>query len=239
MDERFSRAELMFGSEAMKKLKNARVAVFGIGGVGGYTAEALARSGIGTLELIDNDDVSVSNINRQIYALDSTVGKLKVEAAKARVHDICPDTVVNTHACFFMPETADSFDFSVYDYVVDAIDTVTGKLEIIKRAKAAGVPVITAMGAGNKLDPTLFRVADISKTKVCPLARVMRYELKKLGIKGVKAVYSEEEPIKPDVNPDDPQSAVRRSIPASNSFVPPVAGLIMAGEVIKDIAGIN
>ncbi|MBQ7835160.1 MAG: tRNA threonylcarbamoyladenosine dehydratase [Ruminiclostridium sp.] len=239
MDERFSRAELMFGSEAMEKLKNARVAVSGIGGVGGYTAEALARGGIGALDLIDNDDVSVSNINRQIYALDSTVGKLKVEAAKARIHDICPDTVVNAHACFFMPETAHEFDFSVYDYVVDAIDTVTGKLEIIKRAKAAGVPVITAMGAGNKLDPTMFRVSDISKTKVCPLARVMRYELKKLGISGVKAVYSEEEPIKPAENPDDPQSEFRRSIPASNSFVPPVAGLIMAGEVIKDIAGIN
>ena len=237
-DECFSRTALMFGEEAMAKLRNARVAVFGIGGVGGYTAEALSRSGIGTLDLIDNDEVSISNINRQIYALTSTVGRLKVEAARDRIHDISPNTIVNIYPCFFMPETADSFDFSCYDYVVDAIDTVTGKLEIIKRAKAAGVPVISAMGAGNKLDPTAFRVADISKTKVCPLARVMRYELKKLGIKGVKAVYSEEEPIKPDVNPDDPQSEFRRSIPASNAFVPSVAGLIIAGEVIKDIAGI-
>jgi len=238
-DERFSRTELMFGSESMIKLKNSRVAVFGIGGVGGHAAEALARSGIGTLDLIDNDEVSVSNINRQLYALTSTVGKLKVEAAKERIYDISPDIVVNTHPCFFMPDTADIFDFSCYDYVIDAIDTVTGKLEIIKRAKAAGVPVISAMGAGNKLDPTAFRVADISKTKVCPLARVMRYELKKLGIKGVKAVYSEEEPLKPDINPDDPQSEFRRSIPASNAFVPSVAGLIIAGEVIKDIAGVK
>ncbi len=239
MDERFSRTALMFGDEAIEKLRKSRVAVFGIGGVGGYTAEALARSGIGTLDLIDNDDVSVSNINRQIYALTSTVGKPKVTVAAERIKDICPDTVVNEHNCFFMPETADKFDFSVYDYVVDAIDTVTGKLEIIKQAKKCGVPVISAMGAGNKLDPTAFRVADISKTKVCPLARVMRYELKKLGIKGIKAVYSEEEPIKPDVNPDDPQGEFRRSIPASNAFVPSVAGLIIAGEVIKDLAVIN
>lgn len=238
-DERFSRTELMFGEEGMAKLKNSRVAVFGIGGVGGHAAEALARSGIGTLDLIDNDEVSVSNINRQLYALTSTVGKLKVEAARDRIRDISLDIKVNIYPCFFMPDTADSFDFSCYDYVIDAIDTVTGKLEIIKRAKTAGVPVITAMGAGNKLDPTAFRVADISKTKVCPLARVMRYELKKLGIKGVKAVYSEEEPIKPDVNPDDPQSEFRRSIPASNAFVPSVAGLIIAGEVIKDISGIK
>ncbi len=238
-EERFSRTALMFGEEAAERLKKARVAVFGIGGVGGYAAEALSRSGIGTLDLIDNDTVNITNINRQIYALDSTVGMLKVDAARARIKDISPNTAVNTYECFFMPETADKIDFSAYDYVIDAIDTVTGKLEIIKRAKSAGVPVISAMGAGNKLDPTMFRVADISKTKVCPLARVMRYELKKLGIKGVKAVYSEEEPIKPDVNPNDPQNEVRRSIPASNSFVPPVAGLIIAGEVIKELAGIN
>lgn len=239
MDERFSRTALMFGEEAMERLKNARVAVFGIGGVGGHASEALARSGIGTLDLIDNDEVSVSNINRQLYALSSTVGMAKVDAAKARIADINPECKVNTYKCFFMPDTADSFDFSVYDYVLDAIDTVTGKLEIIKRAKAADVPVITSMGAGNKLDPTMFRVTDISKTKVCPLARVMRYELKKLGIKGVKAVYSEEEPVKPGVNPDDPQNQFRRSIPASNAFVPSVAGLIMAGEVIKDLTGIR
>ncbi len=242
IDERFSRTALMFGSEAVERLKNSRVAVFGIGGVGGYTAEALSRSGIGTLDLIDNDEVSVSNINRQIYALDSTVGTAKVDAAKKRIADINPECVVNTYKCFFMPNTAGSFDFSVYDYVVDAIDTVTGKIEIIKRAKANGVPVISAMGAGNKLEPTMFRVADISKTKVCPLARVMRYELKKHGIKGVKTVYSEEEAVKPVENADmpyDPQSEVRRSIPASNSFVPSVMGLIIAGEVIKDLTGVN
>lgn len=239
MNEKFSRTALMFGEEAMERLKNSRVAVFGIGGVGGHASEALARSGIGTLDLIDNDEVSVSNINRQLYALDSTVGMAKVDAAKARIADINPDCKVNTYKCFFMPDTADDFDFTQYDYVIDAIDTVTGKLEIIKRAKAAGVPVITSMGAGNKLDPTAFRVVDIHKTKVCPLARVMRYELKKLGIKDVKAVYSEEEPIKPAENPHDPQAEFRRSIPASNAFVPSVAGLIAAGEVIKDLASIK
>lgn len=238
MNERFIRTELMFGGEALARLKNSRVAVFGIGGVGGYAAEAIARSGVGTIDLIDNDTVSVSNINRQLYALDSTVGMYKTEAAKKRIYDICPETAVNTFECFFMPETAEIFDFSVYSYVIDAIDTVTGKLEIIKRAKAAGVPVISVMGAGNKLDPTMFRVADISKTKVCPLARVMRYELKKLGIKGVKAVYSEEEPcaLNSDVTVD---GGPRRSVPASNSFVPPVAGFIAAGEVIKHIAGVD
>lgn len=238
MNEKFSRTALMFGEEAMERLKNSRVAVFGIGGVGGHASEALARSGIGTLDLIDNDEVSVSNINRQLYALDSTVGMAKVDAAKLRIADINPDCKVNVYKCFFMPDTADNFDFSQYDYVIDAIDSVTGKLEIIKRAKAAGVPVITSMGAGNKIDPTAFRVVDISKTKVCPLARVMRYELKKLGIKDVKAVYSEEEPLKPSVNPDDPQAEFRRSIPSSNAFVPSVAGLIAAGEVIKELAGI-
>ena len=185
MNEKFSRTALMFGEEAMECLKNSRVAVFGIGGVGGHASEALARSGIGTLDLIDNDEVSVSNINRQLYALDSTVGMAKVDAAKARIADINPDCRVNVYKCFFMPDTADNFDFTQYDYVIDAIDTVTGKLEIIKRAKAAGVPVITSMGAGNKLDPTAFRVVDIHKTKVCPLARVMRYELKKLGMSDI------------------------------------------------------
>lgn len=242
IEERFLRTALMFGSEAVEKLKKSRVAVFGIGGVGGYAVEALSRSGIGTLDLIDNDDVNITNINRQIYALDSTVGMLKVDAAKARIRDINPEAAVNTYNCFFMPDTADKFDFSVYDYVIDAIDTVTGKIEIIKRAKSAGIPVISAMGAGNKLDPTMFRVADISKTKVCPLARVMRYELKKLGIKDVKVVYSEEEALKPVENTDipyDPQSEVRRSIPASNAFVPSVMGLIIAGEVVKDLTGIR
>lgn len=242
IEERFSRTALMFGSEAVVKLRSSRVAVFGIGGVGGYAAEALSRSGIGNLDLIDNDDVNITNINRQIYALDSTVGMPKVDVAKARIKDINPDAVVNTYNCFFMPDTADKFDFSAYDYVIDAIDTVTGKIEIIKRAKSAGIPVISAMGAGNKLDPTMFRVADISKTKVCPLARVMRYELKKLGIKDVKVVYSEEEALKPVENADmpyDPQSEIRRSVPASNAFVPSVMGLIIAGEVVKDLTGIN
>ena len=197
MLNQFSRTELLFGKEAMQRISGSRVAVFGIGGVGGYAVEALARSGVGTLDLIDDDRICLTNLNRQIYALRSTVGKYKVDAAEERIHDICPDIRVNTYKCFYMPETADQFDFSEYDYVIDAIDTVTGKLEIIKRAKAANVPVISAMGAGNKLDPSAFRVADIYETKVCPLARVMRYELRKLGIKNVKVVYSEEKPIKP------------------------------------------
>lgn len=249
MLNQFSRTELIFGKEAMEKLADARVAVFGIGGVGGYAVEALAHSGTGTLDLIDDDRICLTNLNRQIYATRSTVGQYKVDAAKARINDICPDIKVNTYKCFYMPETADQFDFAQYDYVIDAIDTVTGKIEIIQNAKAAGVPVISAMGAGNKLDPTAFRVADISETKVCPLARVMRYELKKRGIKDVKVVYSEEQPLRPI---DDMEIScrnhcicppgtkrkctVRRDIPGSNAFVPSAAGLILAGEVIKDLA---
>jgi tRNA A37 threonylcarbamoyladenosine dehydratase len=250
MLNQFSRTELLFGKEPMERLASARVAVFGIGGVGGYTVEALARSGVGTLDLIDDDKICLTNLNRQIYALRSTVGKYKVDVAKDRVADICPNTTVNTYKCFFMPDTADQFDFSQYDYVVDAIDTVKGKLEIIKRAKAAGVPVISSMGAGNKLDPTAFRVADIYDTKVCPLARVMRYELKRLGIKNVKTVYSEEIPMRPIEDMEIScrkhcicppgtvrKCTVRRDIPGSNAFVPSVVGLIIAGEVVKDIAG--
>ena len=238
MLNQFSRTELLFGNKAMEHLRKSRVAVFGIGGVGGYAVEALARSGIGTLDLIDD----------QINALRSTVGKYKADVAKERIKDICPDIKVNAHKCFFMPDTADNFDFTEYDYVIDAIDTVTGKLEIIKRAKAAGIPVISAMGAGNKLDPTAFRVADIYETKVCPLARVMRYELRKAGIKDVKVVYSEEKPIRPIDDMEiscrnhcicPPETArkctVRRDIPGSNAFVPSVAGLIIAGEVVKDL----
>ena len=249
MLDQFSRTELLFGKDAMERLKNSSVAVFGIGGVGGYAVEALARSGIGTLDLIDDDKVCLTNLNRQIYALRSTVGKYKVDVAAERIRDICPDIKVNAHKCFFMPDTADQFDFTQYDYVIDAIDTVTGKLEIIKRAKAAGVPVISAMGAGNKLDPTAFRVADIYETKVCPLARVMRNELRKLGINDVKVVYSEEKPIKPIEDMEiscrehcicPPGTArkctVRRDIPGSNAFVPSAAGLIIASEVIKDLA---
>lgn len=249
MLNQFSRTELLFGKEAMERISGSRVAVFGIGGVGGYAVEALARSGVGTLDLIDDDRICLTNLNRQIYALRSTVGKYKVDAAEERIHDICPDIKVNTYKCFYMPETADQFDFSEYDYVIDAIDTVTGKLEIIKRAKAADVPVISAMGAGNKLDPSAFRVADIYETKVCPLARVMRYELRKLGIKNVKVVYSEEKPIKPIEDMEiscrnhcicPPGTArkctVRRDIPGSNAFVPSAAGLLIASEVIRDIA---
>ena len=231
MQNEFSRTELLLGADAMKKLKNSRVAVFGVGGVGGYAVEALARSGVGILDLIDNDTVSISNINRQIIALHSTVGMLKVDAAAQRIHDICPDTIVNRHACFFLPETADQFDFSEYDYVIDAIDTVSGKIEIILRAQAAGVPVISAMGAGNKLDPGGFKVANIYETKVCPLARAMRGLLKKKGVKKLKVVYSEEEALKPreEINENG------RILPGSLAFVPPVVGLMLAGEAIRDL----
>ena len=231
--ERFERTELLLGNTALDTLAQKRVAVFGVGGVGGYVAEGLARCGIGALELIDSDKVAVSNINRQIIALGSTVGKYKVDAAAERIADISPDTEVVRHCCFFLPENSDSFDFTRFDYVVDAIDTVSGKLAIIEKAKAAGVPVISAMGAGNKLDPTAFRVADISKTSGCPLARVMRRELKIRGITGVKVVYSEEQPVKTGVIDEESGKAV----PGSVSFVPSVMGLIIAGEVIKDLTG--
>ena len=234
MDEQFSRSEMMFGQEGMARLRSSRVAVFGVGGVGGYAVEVLARSGIGTLDLIDNDTVAVSNLNRQIIALHSTVGQYKTDAAAARIHDICPDTQVHTYHCFFLPETADQFDFSQYDYVIDAIDTVKGKIEIIMRAQAAGVPVISCMGAGNKLDPSALRIADIYDTKVCPLARVMRTELRKRSVKRLKVVYSEELPAVPAMQSPDGR---RRSIPASNAFVPAAAGLLLAGEAVKSLAG--
>lgn len=234
MDGRFSRTELLLGGDAMERLRNARVAVFGVGGVGGYVVEALARSGIGMLDLIDSDTVSESNINRQIIALGSTVGQYKVDAAKARIADINPDCKVTAHRIFFMPETADQLDFSQYDYVVDAIDTVTGKIEIIMRAKSAGVPVISSMGAGNKLDPTAFVVTDIYKTSVCPLARVMRREMKKRGVDSLKVVYSTEQAIVPRYTGETQPSG--KPVPGSNAFVPSVAGLIIAGEVIKELA---
>lgn len=230
--EQFSRSALMFGEDGVMRLRRARVAVFGVGGVGGYVIEALARSGVGTLDITDNDTVSESNINRQIIALHSTVGRYKTDVMAERIRDICPDTVVNAHRCFFLPDTADQFDFSQYDYVVDAIDTVTGKLSIIEKAKAAGVPVISAMGAGNKLDPTALRVADISRTDTCPLARVIRYELRKRGIKRVKAVYSTELPSGSD---SEEKTHSGRSVPASNAFVPSAMGLVIAGEVVKDL----
>lgn len=249
MLNQFSRTELLYGKAVMEHFQKSRVAVFGIGGVGGYAVEALARSGIGTLDLIDDDKVCITNLNRQLFALQSTVGKYKVDAAAERIQDICPSTVVHRHKCFYLPETADQFDFRQYDYVIDAIDTVTGKLEIIQQAKNAGVPVISAMGAGNKLDPTAFRVADIYETKMCPLARVMRNALRKRGIKSLKVVYSEEQPRRPL---DDSKNScrtqcvcppgtvrkctVRRDIPGSTAFVPSVVGLIVAGEVLNDLA---
>lgn len=232
----FSRLELMLGEDAVAKLKSSRVAVFGVGGVGGYVVEALARSGVGTLDLIDDDTVNLTNLNRQIIALHSTLGMHKVDAAKARILDINPDCIVNAHKTFFLPETAAQFDFAQYDYVVDAIDTVSGKIELAVRCRDAGVPILSCMGAGNKLDPTAFIVTDISKTSVCPLARVMRRELKKRGIEHMKVVYSTE-PAQPQKGaPDDSEAGIRRSVPASNAFVPAVAGLIAAGEVIKTLA---
>lgn len=251
MIDQFSRTQLLFGKEAMQKLSESRVAVFGVGGVGGYAVEALARSGVGTLDLIDDDKVCLTNINRQIIATRSTVGKFKVDVAKERVLDINPNCTVNTYKTFYMPDTADQFDFTQYNYVIDAIDTVTGKIGIIMQAKESGVPVISSMGAGNKLDPTAFEVSDIYKTSVCPLARVMRHELKKRGIKKLKVVYSKEQPIRPleDMSiscrkhcicpPDTRKCTVRRDIPGSTAFVPSVAGLIIAGEVIKDLTGIQ
>jgi tRNA A37 threonylcarbamoyladenosine dehydratase len=252
MLNQFSRTELLFGKEVMEKFSKSRVAVFGIGGVGGYTVEALARSGIGTLDLIDDDKVCLTNVNRQIFATRSTVGKYKVDVAKERVADINPDAVVNTYKTFYLPETADQFNFADYDYVVDAIDTVTGKLEIIEQAKKAGVPVISSMGAGNKLNAAAFEVADIYETSICPLAKTMRHELRKRGIESLKVVYSKE---KPRVPIEDmaiscrahcicPPGAVRkctqrRAIPGSTAFVPSVVGLIIAGEVLKDIAGVT
>ena len=236
MEDMFSRTRMLLGDAAMDRLKRARVAVYGVGGVGGHVVEALTRSGVGALDLVDSDRVELSNLNRQIIATRDTLGMLKVDAAKARVLSIDPDCQVVTWPIFFLPETADRFVFSQYDYVVDAIDTVAGKLRLIEAAMAAGVPVISSMGAGNKLDPTAFRVADISETSVCPLARVMRRELRKRGIEHVKVVYSTEPALSPA--PADEETG-RRSTPGSVAFVPAVAGLIMAGEVIKDLIKSN
>ncbi len=247
MLSQFSRGEMLFGSDGLERLFKSSVIVFGIGGVGSYVVEALARSGVGRIAIVDDDKVALTNINRQLFALHSTLGLLKVDAAEKRILDINPDCKVEKFPCFFTPETSGSFDFSSYDYVVDCIDTVSGKIEIISRAKACGKPVISAMGAGNKLDPTLFEVADISQTSVCPLARVMRKELAKRGISGVKVVYSKEKPLVPEENkelflennPDrkkaDKSSSFEKKSPGSCAFVPSVAGLIMAGEVIKDL----
>ena len=236
----FLRTEMLLGKEAMIRLKNSRIAVFGVGGVGGYTVEALVRSGVGSIDIIDKDTVSETNINRQIIALHSTVGKNKVDVLKDRILDINPDCIVRTYPIFFLEDTKDIFNFSDYDYVVDAVDTVSAKLMIIKMSKEAGVPVISSMGAGNKIDPTLFEVADISETSVCPLARVVRRECQKLGIKGVKVVYSKEKPRTPIVEKDSCSELKGNGIaPASSAFVPSVAGLIIASEVIKSLAGTN
>ena len=224
MLNQFSRTRLLLGPKAMERLSACRVAVFGIGGVGGYTVEALARSGVGALDLIDDDKVCLTNVNRQLHALRSTVGQYKADVAAARVKEINPDCRVAVHKTFFLPETQDQFDFRLYDYVVDAIDTVTGKLALVEKARGAGTPIICAMGAGNKLDPTAFRVADIYKTSVCPLARIIRSECRKRGIRHLKVVYSTEEPIRTGM-----------SEPGSTAFVPSTAGLLIASAVIRDL----
>jgi len=239
MQEQFFRTRMLLGEEAMQKLYRARVAVFGIGGVGGYTVEALARAGIGALDLIDSDSVSLSNINRQLLATHSTVGMLKVEAARQRILDINPQAKVTVWPVFYTPETADLFDFTQYDYIVDAIDTVTGKLALVERATQAGTPIICCMGTGNKLDAAAFQVADISRTSMCPLARVMRKELVKRGIRHLKVVYSQEEAMTPTGWEEEAAAIGKRQIPGSVSFVPGAAGLLLAGEVIKDLTGIQ
>ena len=233
--ESFARTALLLGQPAMEKLKNARVAVFGLGGVGGYVVEALARSGIGALDLIDHDTVSLTNINRQLLALRSTVGMSKVEAAKRRALDINPELRVTVHETFYGPDTADRFDFTQYDYIVDAIDTVTAKLQLIARAKEANAPILCCLGTGNKLDATKFRITDISKTSVCPLARIMRKECAKRGFKNVKVLFSTEDLISAAGDTGEELPEGRRSLPGSVSFVPSVAGLLIAGEVVKDL----
>lgn len=236
MVDQFSRSRLLLGEESLERLKNSRVAVFGVGGVGGYVVEALVRSGVGTLDLIDNDKVSLTNLNRQIIATRQTIGCYKVDAAKERAISINPDARVNVYRTFYMPDTADQFDFTQYDYIVDAIDTVTGKLQLVVQAEQAGCPIISSMGAGNKMEASAFRVADIYETTVCPLAKVMRRELKKRGIKKLKVVYSEEKPLVPKCEAEEAVEG-RRQIPGSNAFVPAAAGLIIAGEIVKDLAG--
>lgn len=248
----FSRTEILLGTEAMEKLASSRVAVFGVGGVGGYTVEALARSGVGAIDLIDDDKVCLTNINRQIIATRKTIGKYKVDVAEERIHDINPNCVVTKHQTFYTPETEDQFDFTQYDYIVDAIDTVTGKIALVMNAKAAGTPIICSMGAGNKLDPTAFEVTDIYKTSVCPLARVMRTELRKRGVKKLKVVYSKEQPLTPIDNETiscksncicppgtKRKCTARRAVPGSTAFVPSVVGLIIGGEVVKDLVKVK
>lgn len=242
MPDQFSRTELLFGREAMEKLAAARVAVFGVGGVGGYAVEALARSGVGALDLIDSDTISLTNINRQLLATHDSIGKSKVEVARQRVLSINPACTVTTHQVFYLPETEAQFDFTRYDYIIDAIDTVSGKLALIVNAQKAGTPIICSMGAGNKLDPTAFRVADIYETSADALARVIRKECRKRGIARLKVVYSQEEARRPLTEAQAPlglPGTTRKDVPGSTAFVPSVAGLILAGEVIKDIAGVR
>ena len=244
MNDQFQRTRMLIGQENLDKLAAAKVLVFGVGGVGGYVCEALCRAGVGRIDIVDRDIVDVTNINRQIIATHDTVGKPKVEVCRQRMLSINPDIQVSARQCFYLPDRADEFDFAAYDYIVDAVDNVTAKIDIICNAKAAGTPVISSMGTANKLDPTMFKIADIEKTKVCPLAKVVRKELRKRGVSGVKVLYSEEEPKKPLYNPtesensDDPcisSPAQKKAAPASISFVPPAAGLIIAGQVISDI----
>lgn len=235
----YERTALVLGEEAMQVLARSRVAVFGLGGVGGYVVESLARCGVGALDLIDSDRISPSNLNRQILATGETLGQWKTDAAAARVHSINPACKVTLHRCFYLPDTAAQFDFTQYDYIVDAIDTVTGKLMLAEEAQRCGTKIISSMGTGNKLDPTAFRVADISQTAVCPLARIMRKELKKRGIEHLKVVYSREKPLEPTERLKPAEEAGRRDIPGSVAFVPSVAGLILAGEVVKDLTGIK
>lgn len=236
-DDQLQRTEMLLGKEALEKLRRSRVAVFGVGGVGGFAVEALARTGIGALELVDRDVVSLTNLNRQILATHETIGRDKVDVAVERVRAIDPSIRVTGRKCFYLPETADQFDFSGYDYVVDAVDTVKAKIDIIVRATEAGVPVISSMGAGNKLDPTQFRVADIYKTSMDPLAKVLRKELRKRGVKGLKVVYSPEKPLIPGDVGEEPAPG-KRTTPGSIAFVPSVAGLVIAGQVVRDIAGV-
>jgi len=232
-ESQFSRTELLLGEKSVEKLAKKRIAVFGVGGVGGFVCEGLVRAGIGEIDIIDKDTVAVSNLNRQLIALHSTVGQNKVDVLEERLKDINPKLILRKYKCFFLPETSDNFDFKQYDYVVDAIDTVTGKIELVLKAEGAGVPIISAMGAGNKLDPTAFQVADIYKTSVCPLARVMRRELKKRGIEKLKVVYSKEEPVKPVFAEGE------ETVPGSVSFVPSVMGLIIAGEIVKELLSLS
>lgn len=234
MTDQFSRTELLLGQAAIEKLKKSRVAIFGVGGVGGYATEALVRSGVGAIDIIDSDTVCLSNLNRQIIATQSSIGKYKVDVMKERIFDINPDCQVKAYQCFYLPETKADFPFKDYDYIVDAVDTVAAKLQLVEVAKEHDVPIISSMGAGNKLDPTLFEVADIYKTSVCPLAKVMRRELKKRNINRLKVVYSKEMPIKP-LESEELKDSNKRSIPGSVAFVPSVVGLIIAGEVIKDL----